>query len=289
MDNDSTQTLKNSTHASSVTRNLMTLDTKKYLFYLCGMTIVETAIQNPIHIMLTKKQTVHNNISSFECFRQIYKYNKGLFMRGFVPLTIGTCLSQTVHLYGFEYFKYYSYFSNKDSNVLFAGMTSDFISRFIYYPFSLVNTKQIVYKKNIKAFLICKKMYKDKGFLSLYKGFGLYIVCGSMWSGVWWVLYEKSKYNAYIISNTNDSLAINSCCSLGSTITTTTIFNPYVMITTRIQANKNSTYKNVVSHLYKQYGIKGFWRSTPLNIWSYAFGDLLLCNTHEYAKLWSDI
>jgi hypothetical protein len=260
------------------------IDFKKYMLYVYTTSVIQSIIEHPYHVISIKKQTSHQNLNYHNYIDIIH--NKKIF-RGIYVSTFGYATSQTINLGTMEYIKNKKIFSNDDNNLFFAGAISDFVSRFFNYPCDSISTKQIVYKKNFYFWVIAKKIYSKNKLNSFYNGFSLYLVNGCLWSGAWWVLYEKSKcYSKQYLGQCydNNKIFIDCACSINATILSTTIFNPCILVITKMQANRNATYSKIIYNIYIKNGIRGFWKSTMLNIGYYSYSDLTVALTYELCK-----
>jgi Mitochondrial carrier protein len=260
------------------------INMNKYISCIGCLSLLQYTAEHPMNLILTKKQTINIDLSMRRYFSYIVKnYHPSYFARGMYISVGGYSLGQMVHLYLIEYYKINPFFANENQNIMFAGMVSELASNIVYYPFCLLSTMQITYKKKYNSCILSKRLYNKRGVGSFYNGFGLYAASGAAWSGLWWLMYENSKYYSkqYI---TDYEMAINGCCSLGSTITTTALFNPFSIVVTKMQANKNANYSNIIRSIYNKHGIKGFWRASMLNVSAYICTDLLFALTYETSR-----
>jgi hypothetical protein len=260
------------------------LDFIKYMRYVYTTSVIQSVIEHPYHVITVKKQTMHTKLNYHNYIDFIH--NKKIFC-GLYVSTFGYATSQTINLGTMEYLKNKKIFSNENNNLFFAGTVSDFVSRFFNYPCDSISTKQIVYKKKFYFWEIAKKIYSKNKMQSFYNGFGLYLANGCLWSGVWWVLYEKSKYYSKIYLGQyyyDNKIFIDSVCSVNSTILSTILFNPGILIITKMQANRNATYSEIINNIYMYNGLRGFWKSTMLNIGYYSYSDLTVALTYELCK-----
>ena len=260
----------------------------KYACYLCGFSVLQNIVLHPLNVILTKKQNVYTNISFYKYTEQLIKtQNIKYLTRGMYTSICGYSFGQMIHLFGIEYLKINPYFQNENNNIIFAGAISDFFSCITHYPFSLISTMQITYKKEYNSNIFLQRLYSRGGYKSLYNGFGLYALTGSVCSGLWWFLYENFKI--YSKQYTNNNILNNGLCSLSSTIVTTFLFNPFSVIVTKMQSDRNASYGKIIKNIYHKNGIKGFWTASLLNGGSYVLNDLFFSFTYEMSHKFSKI
>lgn len=267
-------------------QNKLNIDMKKYLYCLGGLSILQNILLHPLNVVLTKKQNICNDMSFYKYTKQIIHNNNITYLsRGMYTSIGGYSFGQIIHLFGIEYCKINPYFENENNNIIFAGTVSDFFSCVIHYPFSLLSTMQITYKKPYTSYIFTKRLYDKNGIKSLYNGFGLYATSGCAWSGLWWLLYENSKNVVKKHSNNNENdIVINGLCSLNSTIITTLLFNPFSVIVTKMQADRKANYYKIIRNIYIKKGIQGFWSASLLNVGSFICTDLFFSLTYEISR-----
>ena len=220
---------------------------------------LSTSIVHPIDVVKTRNQVniMHNkSIPINKVITDIYKSNG---IRGFYK-GLGPQLMTYPFFWGI-YFQTSSatkryYGENKPSFVENAFITfgSASLASSIVNPLFVLKTRMQTSEIKTSTITVIKQLYKENGLKSAYKGLPSSIG-NNVKLGIQFPLYD------YLKSHTNNILL----SSMFSKLIAATIFYPLDLV--RVNQRNSSTslsIKQVASSVYKNYGIKGFYRGVLL-------------------------
>lgn len=307
---------------NAVNRSFGDLDAKKYLTYIGVLCAVRVAMQHPLTMALARKQTcsVASELSTSRIIADIYKKEGGFraLTSGMPVYVAGTALSEVISMGLYEYGRFSLPIESDARRDATSGYLGDVCSRWLYTPLICIANRQMtaesatsrrsrntIFDNSLRG--TCSRMYAEGGFRPFFAAFGTSIVVGSAWTGAWLSIYGQSKTVMYsgaerfaptsFTTNTNiplcarsldDNFVINSTASVFTSAATAVMFNPFLVIRTRMQISTGSTLIGTMQHVLKENGARGFFKGTSLNVCACLLDGWLLSTTYEWAKLWSD-
>lgn len=194
------------------------------------------------------------------------------FYRGLGPSLIGYLPSFSIY--------FPLYMKTKEifgyDNRIFGAIISGSITNLITNPIWVMRTRMmsqhlspntsLLYKS---SFDLLKRMIKEEGFLSLYRGIGASMI-GCTHVAIQFPLYDFLRRKEGMEGGIGENTSIISS-SILSKVCASTITYPHETIRTRLQINRKSNQNNltiriVVKDIYYTEGIKGFYSGINANI-----------------------
>jgi hypothetical protein len=220
--------------------------------------VVESIFMQPFDTLKVLKQS-----NQYTDLKTIMKTNPKLLYKGFTPFTSQMFVKYFLRFTAFEVFKSKSNIMTENFK---AGALAGFTESLFITPFELVKTHlQTSQSKN--PFRVIDLLYKERGFLGLYRGFFSTCMRQSINQGLNFSIYYKLR-DLYIKENEKPSaLKICSIVAVSSSIGPT-ITSPLDTIKTRFM-NPNYKYENIkscIQDIHKTNGLKGFFKGLELRL-----------------------
>jgi solute carrier family 25 carnitine/acylcarnitine transporter 20/29 len=162
------------------------------------------------------------------------------FYRGITPPLLGIGLEKSIVFGTFHNLEKYQ---NENKSPLLNGMIAGFLSTLIVTPI-----------EKIKIALQTKTPIQ---YSNMFRGWTATIFRETPG----YAIYFKTYYMLHQENETKTRTFINGCLS---GISAWTFIYPSDLIKTRIQCHSNSSYKDVIQHIFKSEGIRGFYTGFPL-------------------------
>ncbi|KAF2077378.1 hypothetical protein CYY_001306 [Polysphondylium violaceum] len=306
------------------------LDPKKYYFFngLLGGSI--DLMMYPLDVIRTRLQ-VQGSISiqqkfphytgTFDGLKKLYT-NEGFkgYYKGFLTSEVGYLSSRAIYFGTYEVLKQsFQKFTNQShldesSEQLFmittiSGGIAEMFATLIWVPFDVATqTVQIQDPKNPEyrpGLHVFKKIYQERGFTGLYRGFGATMIKNVPFSGIWWGTYELTKKKVEqlnireklnIRERTNKTLSVSDgkphqvqdedpithlISGFAAAVISTTITNPLDVAKTRLQTGtfekgQKVNFISVIKDTVRKEGVRALWKglvpslltSTPYSMMS---------------------
>lgn len=315
-------------HTNSVNRSLQDLNEAAFVFYAGALCAARTAIQQPINLALTRKQTcgVAASLSTAEILRRIHRHEGGLhaLSQGMIPLVLGCALSEAVYLWAFEYGRQTLPLETEVGRTAAAGYLGDVLCRLIHLPLSIVAYRHMTINKfhsnGTVGSAVCRQprsslgtlrgLYREGGLRSIFCGLGFTLTVGSQWTAVWWAMYGELKGLGYRVADPflldddtiagsswtdvryykarDDNFVLNSLASVTTSALTAVLFNPFLVLRVNMQMAERGRLWPTAKTLYRSGGWRAFYQGTYLNVATCIIDGFLASTSYEYAKLWAD-
>ena len=246
--------------------------------------------------------------------------------QGMMPLVVGCAVSEALYLSLYESSREMLPMERQVSRDSTAAYFSDVCCRIVHVPLSVIAYRQMTansfgstagaskqgttYVRPPTAADTCRALYREGGVRSVFAGLGSTLLIGCQWTAVWWVMYNQSKealyakldpYLADIDDESDDRLTwrqqllargdsalLNSVASVVTSAATALLFNPFLVIRTRLQVTPRGRLMPIVRTIRQESGMRGFYAGSRLNVSSCVIDGFLASTSYEYAKLWSD-
>lgn len=239
----------------------------------------EALITWPFENLKTQMQFKGQTNSIIETGKKIYN-NGGIlsFYRGLTPVLLFNIPKVISRFYAYDYSK--QYLNNKNingnKNIILSGLFAGFIeSTLITVPSETIKTKMI---KNTD--LTIKNIIKQEGFKGLYQGYTPTLIRQSLNQASRFFFYQH--YKEYIISKNNIFSSYHSLQGgVFAGIFSVIISTPADVLKTQMQEGETQNMKKLIKTIYKNYGIKGFWRGSFARILRVAPGQGVMFFTYE--------
>jgi hypothetical protein len=318
-----------SSSTSSCSRTYEHLDYKSYIGYCALFSGCRAAVYHPMTIALTRKQglTDYGSLSTREILRNLTKTEGGTIAlsTGLVASVLANSCSEIINSGLFECLRAELPFQSELSRDAAAGYTSDAACRFVYTPLLLVANRQMTQTARLMSAdaarstvpladnglrSVVSNVYRTDGPRGFFRGLGATIGVGCTWSAVWWPMYAQSKkmlyatvaphlpaadsavgryLPAWAIDRTDNSL-INAAASMITSGSTAVIFNPFLVVRTRVQVDSSpdTSMRKVCRQVYREGGMRGFFKGTTLSVSACVVDGVLAATCYEWAKFLAD-
>ncbi|CAD2222604.1 carrier protein [Angomonas deanei] len=298
-------------HTNSINRSYSDLSQPHFMFYAMVLCAARTAAQQPINLALARKQTcwTSNCQSTFAVLRNVFQQEgrwRGL-SKGMLAMTAGCALSEVIYLSLFEFGRERLRLSSEAARDASAAYLADAVSRTVYVPLTIISFRQMASRGSVNPSMwrVSQQMYSERGWRTVFAGYGTTIVVGCQWTAVWWAVYAQLKHVLYEstgpllahpslaflpegLRSSSDNLALNSIASVVTSASTAALFNPYMVVRTNLQVVERATVWSVTSQLYRARGVAAFFSGLKLNMCACVLDGFLASTCYEYAKLWAD-
>lgn len=218
------------TTATSVSRSFSDLDTATFATSAALMCAARTAVQHPITLALTRKQTCRfaGAMSTRNVLASICRSEGGprALMQGMGTMVAACAISEALYLVMIEYLREVLPMGTGDGSDSDGGSsfgrdamsayTADVMSRFVYLPLSIISFRQMTQHQFTSstpttpksgaghapiqrrgALTVLRSVYAEGGVKSVFCGLGMTLMIGSQWSALWWATYLQLKDVAY--------------------------------------------------------------------------------------------
>lgn len=226
------------------------IDKPKYYTFGSAFFLGVNAILYPADVIKTRLQVQPANALYKGTFDAVFKTFRS---EGFKGLYKGFAISQLNILTGHFYVTSYEVSRSKmsflgdGSRGFVAGGVAAVMEQFFANPVEVISQKQMIQgqgQNNIKlkgALHMSTDVFRDHGMSGFYRGFMASLLTGALWSGVWWGSYgvylDKIGENA---PEGTSHLLIQSAAGGLSGLNAAVVGNPFDIVRTRLQVNKNS-------------------------------------------------
>jgi len=235
---------------------------------------ISSTILYPIDYIKTILQNNNKNILK-NYINNLYKKNElHLIYRGFSPQLFIYSNSLALEI------TIYNYFKKKYNSDIIAGSLASIINISIINPIEVI---KVYYQTNIHTKIKTFDLIKKIGIKNLYKGSNLCFMRDVPYAIVYYSLYNNINQNNQ--NNKNNLIPLYS--AVISSIPATICATPFDVIKTRYQILDNN-YNNIYScvmDLYKQDGIKGFFKGNTARLYKnsllYGFTFLIIENINN--------
>ncbi len=246
---------------------------------------------------------------TFDAFAKTYRSEgiRGLY-RGFGVATFGGVPGVCVYLTSYDscknYLSHNKYFSNSSFSVYFlSGMFAEIMCSAFFVPVDVIkerlqvqigsstnsNKSQYDYQGSWDGI---KKVIKNEGPLSLYRGFGATILAYAPFSALYFLIYEELKKFGDSTVTFSQSLIYSATAGAIASYTT----NPLDLVKLRLQVqrasngnvnNTGSHYKGFFDGLYTVYrveGVSGMFRGATARVLFHAPNTAITMALYEFCK-----
>ena len=229
-----------------------------FIFIPFSACVAET-VTYPIDYVKTRIQVHKSKISFMNIFNNAIK-EKNVY-DGLKPSLMRHCVYTLLRI------NIYEKFNKKDLSItnkyLLAGFSGG-CSQFIASPFDLLKVQYITNKnkQNIKINHMIKNIYKDNGFIGLWRGATPNISRAILVNFGELATYDTTKQFIKKNFNISENMLLYAFSSLTSSYVSSLCCNPADVIKSRMMENK-SIYKNIPDCIYKTYkneGILAFYK-----------------------------
>jgi hypothetical protein len=220
-----------------------------------------------------------NNQTILQTATNIYK-SGGLitFYRGLSPVLFFNIPKVISRFYAYDYSKNYLQSKNikGNTNIILSGLFSGFVeSTLITVPSETIKTKMI---KNPK--LSIKNIIKNERLKGLYQGYTPTLIRQSLNQASRFLFYQH--YKDYITKRNNQFSPYHSLQGgILAGVLSVIISTPADVLKTQMQEGKKQRIIPIISHIYKNFGISGFWRGSLARILRVAPGQGVMFFTYE--------
>jgi len=90
------------------------------------------------------------------------------------------------------------------------------------------------------------------------------------------------------VTSRSDNWVVNATASLVTSGTTAVVFNPFLVVRTRLQIQAGSTMRSICRQVFRESGAKGFFKGTTLSVATCVVDGVLAATCYEWAKYLSD-
>ena len=256
-------------------------DWKKYIISgVFSASITKTGIAPFVRVKTLMQIQSYHNTNNYQNLWSSLKYIirnegiKGLYKGNLINISKAVpnyCMKFTLNEY---YIKYLLKKNNcegmnslKFINLLEAGVITGAVQTTLVYPIDLVRTRIIQDKqmlgKDISIYKCARDIIKKRGLIALYTGFAPAIISAPFYVGLSLANYQYLKCQDNILSNSFIAGGI-------AGVTSQTLTYPGDTIKKQMQVNgmKSTRYKGLmdcIKTMYKQHGMKGFYRGFWIN------------------------
>lgn len=313
---------------TAVNRTYEHLHFPSYVGYCCTFTAARTVVYHPLTLALARKQGLadYGALSTHRILRDLMRHEGGTkaLSTGLVAMVLANALSESIYSGLFEFLRYELPFDSEVSRDAAAGYTADFTCRFIYTPLLLISNRQMTQTAPLLPganpervttargsnglTTVMRDVYRAGGIPAFFKGLSATITVGCTWTAVWWPLYAQTKrfLYAYVApslpskesrwgrhmpawsTDRHDNVVINGLASLFTSASTGVLFNPFLVVRTRLQIQAGSTMASVCREVFRESGMRGFFKGTTLSVAACVVDGVLAASCYEWAKYLAD-
>jgi hypothetical protein len=269
----------------------------------------------------------YGGIGSMSVLRRLVSREGGAtaLSTGLVAMVLANSTSEAIYLGIFEMMRFKLPLESDVSRDAAAGYMGDAACRLVYTPMLLVSNMQMTRTAPVLDAAkaggrtvashtengivgVAKNVHATSGLTGFFRGLAPTISVGCSWTALWWALYGQSKEGLYTyvaprlpaadsrlggalpssFTDRNDNFLLNSMASVGTSATTACIFNPFLVVRTRLQIEPGSTMVGICRQVYRQAGVGGFWKGTCLSTAACVFDGVMAVSCYEWAKILSD-
>jgi solute carrier family 25 citrate transporter 1 len=239
----------------------------------------EAIITWPFENLKTQMQFQGNRQNIRQTGQRIYK-NGGIFAfyRGLSPVLFFNIPKVISRFYAYDFSKNYLQTKNikGNTNIILSGLFAGFVeSTLVTVPSETIKTKMI---KN--ASLKTKDIIKQEGLKGLYQGYTPTLIRQSLNQASRFLFYQH--YKDYIIQKNKQFSPYHSLQGgVFAGIFSVIISTPADVLKTQMQEGKKELIIRIIKNIYKESGIKGFWRGSLARMLRVAPGQGVMFFTYE--------
>jgi hypothetical protein len=310
-------------NTNAVNRRLEHLDVGRWFAMLSLSAGVRTVLQHPLNVAAARKRVLRDDTTVRKVLSDIRAISgiRGLF-RGVGAAICGNILGEVCHLGMFEVMRQKFQFGSHAANDAAAGLTGDSFAVFFYAPFGMVCNRQMTaglgLAEGVKQESLggtVKTIIDKKGLLGMYTGVSASFLLVPA-SAVWWSLYGTIKHMMYAMSrpfldnnassslvslrdrvmSSEDNVVINAVAAATTSAFVTVMFNPVVVLRTRLQVydgnamlNKRGKIRYVIKDLLQKEGWKALFKGAAVNVGVAVTDGILFSQVYELTRLGADI
>ena len=239
----------------------------------------EAIITWPFENLKTQMQFQRNQQSIRQTAHRIY--TKGgifAFYRGLSPVLLFNIPKVISRFYAYDFSKNYLQTKNiqGNTNIILSGLFAGFVeSTLVTVPSETIKTKMI---RN--ASLKTKDIIKQEGFKGLYQGYTPTLIRQSLNQASRFLFYQH--YKDYITQKNKQFSPYHSLQGgVFAGIFSVIISTPADVLKTQMQEGKKELIIPIIKNMYKESGIKGFWRGSLARMLRVAPGQGVMFFTYE--------
>ena len=236
--------------------------------------------------------------------------------RGFFALFFGASVSEWLYLGTLEISKEKLPMNSEIARDTVSGALADVISQLLYCPFGLIGNRQMAAGHGMSSYPYMSvpryfvHIVRTEGWHGLWVGLtpSLLLVPST---GIWWGIYGATKrylyaHNSLLLScygsykfylpesfvSDTDNIVHNSIAGAFAGLCVTGLVNPVWVVRARVQVMPECaerTLRHVAWDVWRQSGVRGFYRGAGMNASVYALESALFGTLYEYLKYVSQI
>ncbi|KNH06411.1 mitochondrial carrier protein [Perkinsela sp. CCAP 1560/4] len=313
--------LRNSSgqEVTALNRGWSDVDPLKWFSLTAAWSFCYSACVHPMYFATTHRQ-ISNSTSTVSYWtslrNQFRQYGIRGVYRGFLTLFVGASVSEWLYLGVLEVSRENMPISGEIYKDFISGALADVCSQIFYCPFGLIGNRQLAaghcsssypylpFHKSLSQTL------RTEGLRGLWVGLApsLFLVPST---GAWWSIYGETKrylyakhesltylYGSYASSlpesmtSATDNVVHNSVAGAFAGLCITGLVNPVWVMRARVQIMPECaerTMRHVVRDVWKQNGLRGFYRGAGMNATIYALESALFGTLYDYLKFSSQI
>lgn len=239
----------------------------------------EAIITWPFENLKTQMQFQGNRQSIRQTADNIYK-NGGIysFYRGLSPVLFFNIPKVISRFYAYDFSKNYLQTKNikGNINIILSGLFAGFVeSTLVTVPSETIKTKMI---KN--SSLKTKDIIKQEGLKGLYQGYTPTLIRQSLNQASRFLFYQH--YKDYITQKNKKFSPYHSLQGgVFAGIFSVIISTPADVLKTQMQEGKKEKIIPIIKNIYKEFGIRGFWRGSLARMLRVAPGQGVMFFTYE--------
>jgi solute carrier family 25 citrate transporter 1 len=239
----------------------------------------EAIITWPFENLKTQMQFQGNQQSIRQTAHRIYT-NGGIFAfyRGLSPVLFFNIPKIISRFYAYDFSKNYLKTKNIEgnTNIILSGLFAGFVeSTLVTVPSETIKTKMI---KN--ASLKTKDIIKQEGFKGLYQGYTPTLIRQSLNQASRFLFYQH--YKDYITQKNKQFSPYHSLQGgVFAGIFSVIVSTPADVLKTQMQEGKKEHIIPIIKNIYKDFGIRGFWRGSLARMLRVAPGQGVMFFTYE--------
>uniref|UniRef100_A0A7S1QIH6 Mitochondrial carrier protein n=1 Tax=Neobodo designis TaxID=312471 RepID=A0A7S1QIH6_NEODS len=269
----------------------------------------------------------YGNLSTTTILRRLVRLEGGAaaLSTGLLAMVLANSTSEAIYLGAFELLRFKLPIESDITRDAAAGYAGDAACRLVYTPMLLVSNKQMTQTAPIvdaaaagkRTVLprsengiatVMRNVHATSGAAGFFRGLAPTITVGCSWSALWWAIYGQTKAVLYdhvaprmptpesrlgshlpaALIDRKDNLLLNWTASIVTSGSTACVFNPFLVVRTRLQIDPQSTMRSVCRQVYREAGVAGFWKGTVLSIGACVFDGVMSVSCYEWAKILSD-
>mmetsp|Transcript_33731 Transcript_33731/g.52754 ORF Transcript_33731/g.52754 Transcript_33731/m.52754 type:complete len:369 (-) Transcript_33731:210-1316(-) len=278
-----------------------------------------SAAVHPMYFATTHRQISDSatTVSYWTSLRnQFRQYGIRGVYRGFLTLFVGASVSEWLYLGILEMSRENVPIKSDIYKDFYSGALADVCSQLFYCPFGLIGNRQLAAGHSLSSYPYLpfhksiREIVRTEGFRGLYVGLTPSLMLVPT-TGMWWSIYGETKrylyakheylmsfygsYASYLpaqMTSATDNALHNSVAGAFAGLCITGMVNPVWVMRARLQVMpecSERTIKRVMYDLWRQNGIRGFYRGAGMNAAIYAMESALFGTLYDYLKYSSQI